>query len=62
MNSMIAALWWDSEDSDHPPFDVDALESRPRCEADHRMGGVCQRLLTPAGVCPGEADHAGVAA
>ena len=36
-------------------FDED---ERERCEADHRDGGVCQRLLTPAGNCPGKADHA----
>lgn len=38
--------------------DLEYDEDRPRCEADHRDGGVCQRLLTVSGTCPGAADHA----
>jgi hypothetical protein len=46
------------DDDDDLVFEDDEIEERPRCEADHAKGGVCQRLLTPSGACPGEGDHA----
>ena len=43
-------------------FDFDAEPVVIRCEIDHKDGGVCQRVLTLSGHCPGAADHAEVPA
>lgn len=34
------------------------FDDPPRCEADHKDGGVCRRVLAyPDWSCPGEAEH-----